>query len=191
MSYNEVYNRINAQKYAESYALTPNIKEYPYYKNNDCTNFVSQTLHAGGLKMEGNNWKSSDSWFCNTNNYKELKKVSLTFRSADYFLKYWGNYKGSGQNTAYYFFLLKPQEFIINFNQIYNMLEIGDVIQYGNPKPYHSQIVHNKIFNPLIGKHDLYMAQHSSNKLNISLYNYVIQLLKKENPFIFIYKIKA
>jgi hypothetical protein len=42
------YNRWKAMKYAEKYALSPN-KNYKYYKNGDCTNFVSQALRAGSM----------------------------------------------------------------------------------------------------------------------------------------------
>lgn len=57
------YNVTNALKYAEKYALIPNEK----YRNfndsgGDCTNFVSQILHAGGIPLT-NTWKPySGSW---------------------------------------------------------------------------------------------------------------------------------
>ncbi|AIZ58987.1 amidase domain-containing protein [Bacillus safensis] len=42
------YNRWKAMQYAEKYALKPN-KSYKYWKNADCTNFVSQALRAGSM----------------------------------------------------------------------------------------------------------------------------------------------
>lgn len=42
------YNRWQAMKYAEKYALKPN-KNYKYWPDGDCTNFVSQALRAGSM----------------------------------------------------------------------------------------------------------------------------------------------
>lgn len=42
------YSGYAAMKYAEKYALKPN-KNYKYYKDKDCTNFVSQALRAGRM----------------------------------------------------------------------------------------------------------------------------------------------
>lgn len=42
------YNRTKAINYADSWALTPN-EDYIYYSGNDCTNYVSQCLLAGGM----------------------------------------------------------------------------------------------------------------------------------------------
>ncbi|MCY7432992.1 amidase domain-containing protein [Bacillus safensis] len=42
------YYGYRAKVYADKYALKPN-KNYKYYPNGDCTNFVSQALRAGGM----------------------------------------------------------------------------------------------------------------------------------------------
>lgn len=42
------YNRWKAMEYADKYAFSPN-KNYKYYKNGDCTNFVCQALRAGSM----------------------------------------------------------------------------------------------------------------------------------------------
>ena len=51
LSYSK-FNINNAIKYAEKYALTPN-NEYKNFNDSggDCTNFISQILHAGGISF--------------------------------------------------------------------------------------------------------------------------------------------
>ncbi|AIY92475.1 hypothetical protein BHY07_06630 [Bacillus subtilis subsp. subtilis] len=55
------YSGYAAMKYAEKYALKPN-KNYKYYKDKDCTNFVSQALRAGRMPYF-KEWKPyTDAW---------------------------------------------------------------------------------------------------------------------------------
>jgi len=55
------YNRWKAKEYADKYALSPN-KNYKYYKDADCTNFVSQALKAGSIP-NFTEWKPyTDAW---------------------------------------------------------------------------------------------------------------------------------
>ncbi len=61
------YSPSSAASYAEQYATMRNVF-YPGYVS-DCTNFVSQCLHAGGLPMVGTNsttgiYESSSKWYC-------------------------------------------------------------------------------------------------------------------------------
>lgn len=185
------YNRKAVQEYIKKYALSPNFQEYVYFADNDCTNFVSQVLRAGGMMEVGTKWDSVESWFSNTTNIKELEKISITWRVSRYFMRHWGNEDGFGYNRAYKFYKTTPSEFIKNYSLLYNNLEVGDVIQYGNPLPYHSQVVYQKVFNESLGRNDLLMAQHTANKINISLYRYVFKLLKNKNHYIYIYKIEG
>lgn len=187
-----VYNREAAKAYAEMYAESHNTK-YPLFKENDCTNFVSQVLTAGGMKQVGQNYDSYQSWFCYTNDAKQLKKISLSWRSGRYFRRYWGNENGFGENAAKIFKEMTVLEALNNFDELYDFLEIGDVIQYGNPQnnnyPYHSQVIHAKEYNIVLGKNDLFMAQHSVNRKNVSLYDYLKLLQNKEIRNIYIYHI--
>lgn len=185
------YDRVAARHYAEKYALSPNVQEYPYYRSDDCTNFVSQVLKAGGMEEVGNSWDDFDSWFCRTSEEKTLKKVAITWRAARYFMRHWGNENGMGANRAYKFYKITPEEAITNFSYIYNTFQVGDVIQYGKPLPYHTQVIHNKVFNPFMGQNDLFIAQHTANRLNVSLYGYILKLLGKGNIYIYLYKIDS
>lgn len=188
------YNRLAAKKYAEEYALTPN-PAYPYYSDNDCTNFISQALRAGGLKYLGTKWNDYNSWFCNTtkSNVTSLKKVSLTWRSARYFRKHWGNENDIGENRSFIYREISLEEAIQNFHAIYSLLDIGDVVQHinyqNNAYPHHSQIIHSKVFNTSIVRDDLLVAQHSVNKKNVSLYKYISNLKNKNKRIICLYKI--
>lgn len=192
--YRPNYNRLAAKKYAEEYALTPN-PAYPYYSDNDCTNFISQSLRAGGLKYLGTKWNDYNSWFCNTtkSNVTSLKKVSLTWRSARYFRKHWGNENDIGENRSFIYREISLEEAIQNFHAIYSLLDIGDVVQHINYQnstyPHHSQIIHSKVFNASIVRDDLLVAQHSANKKNISLYNYISNLKNKNKRILCLYKI--
>ncbi|HEU4964212.1 MAG TPA: amidase domain-containing protein [Bacilli bacterium] len=61
------YNRVAAYKYAELWwdGFNPAYKRMP---DNDCTNFVSQVLHAGGIPMVPSSSRSKGWWYRNANN---------------------------------------------------------------------------------------------------------------------------
>lgn len=181
------YRRKLAASYAERYAEFPNLNEYPYYSGNDCTNFVSQALSAGGMYEEEGRWDSAKSWFCSTRKNNELKKVSLTWRTARYFHEYWSSQNVSGRKRAYGYEKIPLEHAILNFNKLYEALDIGDVVQYSNLAhdnyPYHTQIIHKKTDS------DFLMAQHTGNKKNISLYRYLNMIRNNLGSFIYIYVI--
>lgn len=76
------YSFQNAYNYAKKYWNTRN-PQYNYYNGNNCANFVSQCLVAGGFKTN-NTWKNGSTAFINcsslksyfTNNYSSIKYVS-------------------------------------------------------------------------------------------------------------------
>lgn len=187
------YDRNKAKEYAIRYALNPNIDKYPYFKDNDCANFVSQVLRAGGMKETGSKWDKLGSWFCKTKNTKKLDKISISWRAARYFRRYWGDEDGMGEHKAEGFYTMTVLESLQSFPRLYNLLEVGDVIQYGDPKtkcPYHTQVIYDKGYNPQVRRYDLYMAQHTANRLNISLYTYLSDLEDKETRNVYMYNIK-
>lgn len=186
------YNRNLAKNYAEKYALNPN-SQYPYFKDNDCANFVSQVLRAGGIEEVGSRWDDVSSWFCRTNDIKNLTKISITWRAARYFRRYWGNENGLGMNKAAVYTSMTAKQALDSFDMLVSMLDIGDVIQYGNPNnggyPYHTQVIHDKGLNIQIGKLDLFLAQHTVNRLYISFYEYLMRFTDKNIRPVYIYKI--
>lgn len=188
------FSRPNAKAYAETYAENPNLSEYPYYSNADCANFASQVLQKGGMAELGTNYADYNCWFCNTTDESQLTQVALTWRAARYFRRHWGNENGIGRNRAYAYTAMTVTQALQQFDNIYWDLWEGDVIQYGDPNnynyPYHTQVVHAYGYNPSIGRNDLFMAQHTSNVKNVSLYQYLSQFSDPNNRYIYIYEIK-
>lgn len=187
----EFYDRHKAQLYLERYTDKPNTLEYPYYKDADCANFISQAIAAGGMNKIYGPWDSYDSWFCAATNVKDLKNVAITWRTARYFRKHWGQERGIGLNRAKEYYEFTALEVLDNYHEIYKLLQIGDVIQHGNPKnsnlPYHTQMVYNKDFNYTIGIYDIFIAQHTRNVKGISLYKYLSMQQYRESRKVYIY----
>lgn len=188
------YDRNLAKEYAEKYALTPNTQEYPYIETNDCANFISQVLKAGGMEEVGSKWDKIESWFCNTKNDKDLHNISITWRAARYFRRHWGNENGLGSNRAAAYTTITAQQALDNFHRLFSLLNVGDVIQYGDPNkgghPYHTQVIHDKGFNWRINRYDLFLAQHTANRLYVSFYQYLTRFEDKNVRPVYIYRIK-
>lgn len=135
------YSRISAVQYALTYALSPN-PEYKYMPasdpiGNDCTNFVSQCIHAGGAPMS----KNSIPWWYENGKYSFSWTVANSFYLC---LKERARLNTTG---------LKGIE-------VYDlaMLELGDLIFYedSSGKIYHSAIVTSFYFGvPLISQHSI------------------------------------
>lgn len=191
---NLTYDRKLAKEYAEKYALTPNTGEYPYFEKDDCANFISQVLKAGGMKEVGTRWDKLEAWFCRTKSFKDLKSISITWRAARYFRRHWANENGLGGNRAAVAITITAKQALDNFDRLYTLLKEGDVIQYGKPNdndhPYHTQVIHDKGFNWRTNRYDLYMAQHTENRLYVSLYEYLSKFQDKEIRKVYIYRIK-
>ncbi|WP_167555474.1 amidase domain-containing protein [Gottfriedia acidiceleris] len=75
---NNRYNRFNAVKYAETWWDGHN-KEYPLYAN-DCTNFISQCLRAGGVRMVGMPKPGTGWWYKNHSNSSYSWRVAHALR---------------------------------------------------------------------------------------------------------------
>ena len=187
---NKKYNRRKAVKYARKYALNPKPGDV-HFEENDCANFVSLALRAGGMPMEGVRWDSIDSWFCNTSNSKELTKISLSWRAAKFFRRYWGKDNISKKVRAKNYREVKVRDALINYEDIEKSVQLGDVIQHINTKksnyPYHTQIITNKKHNSKYSVNDIYISQHTANARDISLYEYMLKIKDKDSQYICIY----
>lgn len=100
------YNVEKSVAYARKYALERN-SEYPCYEQN-CTNFVSQCLAAGGIVMQGaeeassrsrlNVSKDENEWFCTSAKFDDDIKThfntSFTFINTDAFIQYFTEVRG-------------------------------------------------------------------------------------------------
>lgn len=87
------YSGYDAAIYANTYAITPHAGAYPYFED-DCTNFVSQAVHAGGFStvnpgqnpQDNRNWWVAKSTFSTSGfNWSLAWSVSLDYRN---FLQY-------------------------------------------------------------------------------------------------------
>lgn len=144
-----VYSRIDAVRYAEKYAINYN-KKYIFFGvhqriGGDCTNFVSQCLHAGGAPYS---YDRRNSWWYNPG-YKEI--CSLSWSVAH----------------SLYWYLMKNHEKrlrgIKGYETDVSSIEPGDLVFYENKRGliFHSAIVTGFKNVPLI-------SQHSVNALNVS-----------------------
>ena len=158
------YSGYAAAKYAEKWAESYNTDKY-YKASQDCTNFVSQCLAAGGKKISSSlpSYEDTNYW----------RPHSATWENANYFKKYWKNrVESTGKRIA----SLTKSEKNSFATQIYNSLYRGDVVQYGNSSDDigHSQICYS-YGNSSSGFATLIMAQHTSNKKDIALHDYIQQ----------------
>lgn len=153
------YDGDKAARYAID-NVKPEIEGYynsKYYRaKEDCTNFVSQCLEAGGKKRTGTGTGYSDpSVWC---------PHRKTWENANSFKKYWKN-KG---------ITVKSHKItnITSLNQeLTNKFWSGDIFQYSDDDDVsdHSQIVCKRYIYD--GKKTLLMAQHSDDKMiNLLLY---------------------
>lgn len=165
---NTNYNRTNAANYAAQYVENRNTAYYEV-PGNDCTNFASQCVKAGGMSMTGNggNYSNYNNWYGGSGG------GSATWENAHQFRYHWGNVNGTGRKRAYSMTKVaasevKPYNNTASDNKwtnsIYNVVKPGDIIQYYNPntnETYHSQVVHRiSIEN---GELKVSMAQHTGN----------------------------
>lgn len=95
------YNASAAIAYARKYATSPNRTDYPYFSS-DCTNFVSQCVFAGGMRMYGapkqiGHESTTDKWYCDLfsewhGNYEYVDYgYSTSWSVAGDFYAYWRN----------------------------------------------------------------------------------------------------
>ena len=169
-STNKDYDRSGAKKYAEKYAERPGNKKYANYGSNgdggDCTNFVSQVLHeGGGLDFHGTvgyNRNQKDWYYYGPHvpkNTNDKKSRTSSWTGAHQVREHWAVVNGSGGKFAYQAKKYSVQDAQKNFDDIYEDLNTGDIVQYvdTNGRTVHSQVVHK------FKDGDVYMAQHSIN----------------------------
>jgi hypothetical protein len=155
------FNRHKAVAYARQYALTYN----PAYRTfpNDCTNFVSQAMLAGGWTQVDGPREANNVWWY-SGGFLGLRVASYTWGGAQNFYNF---LSVSGRGTL----AQGPAD-----------LDLGDVVQMRNGGTvHHTMIVTGKNGN------DLLLSYHTSNHLDESLQ--AIQARSAGEEFIY-WKIK-
>jgi hypothetical protein len=130
------YNRVSATDYARKHCKNHNNGQYPYIDDNDCTNFASQVLHAGGIPM-------SDAWYCKPSSWRDTCWLGVRIN-------------GYSCEDDYKF---PPQWAVVD--DLYNYLicnklarecvaaaaKAGDLIQYHNPSDgwHHTAVILNSV----------------------------------------------
>ena len=148
------YNRETAVQYALAYALTPN-PSYVYFEGNDCSNFISQCLRAGGA---GNDYNKTHPWWYNNG------QTSLCWAVASSL--FWYIRTRSAGNR----FGIKAQTFYLNDydsygREIQGKVVLGDLIQYINVM---GRIQHSAIITAFNEKGEPLISQHTTNGKNLS-----------------------
>ncbi|MHB1314135.1 MAG: amidase domain-containing protein [Christensenellales bacterium] len=150
-----VYNRDAAVRYALQYALTPN-PAYAFYPGDDCTNFISQCLQAGGARNDFNRaypwwhlggrtsvcWSVAHSLFWYIRTRSEKKRFGI--KAETYYLDDQDDYA----------------------RQIRGKVVLGDLIQYRNSQ---GRIQHSTMitgFDPQSG--EPLVSQHTFEGRNVT-----------------------
>lgn len=88
---NDKFSISKGVTYADQYAVTANVNDYGLASGGDCTNFVSQIKHEGGVPyyLTGNVKKGWSHWFEYHSNYRS-NAYSIKWCRANAFIKYYG-----------------------------------------------------------------------------------------------------
>lgn len=180
----KTYNAEKIQKFLEEFTLEP-CNRYPFFKENNCTNFISQVVYEGGISKIYGPWDNSSSWFCSTNSHKELEKISLSWRTARGFRAHF-----KSNNRCSYYEEVTLRKFLDNYNYYCSFLSVGSIIQYINLSkgtfPYHSQVIYN--INKNSKNKDIFICQNTRDLFNYSLLEYLNQLDSNKDYIICLYK---
>ena len=137
------YRRNLAVTYAERWWNSPN-PQFRYFDDDDCTNFISQVLWAGGAPMKATGKRDSGWWYFGNGGAGDTWSIS------------WATPHGL-------YWYLKTSDSYLTAKEVSDVysLEIGDVIFYdfqSNGRWDHSTVVTAKLPNgePLVNAHTDY-----------------------------------
>lgn len=108
-----MYHRQRALEYAEMHWNQPN-PHYRYFYSDNCTNFISQVLHAGGIPMEYSHSPSKGWWYRRIGDGRDEWSYSWTVAHSLY--HYLRQKRNHGLRAVLY---ERPEQ-----------LELGDLISY-------------------------------------------------------------
>ncbi len=151
------YDRNAAVRYALQYALSPN-RAYVYYEDNDCSNFISQCLRAGGAK---NDYNRTHPWW-----YDGRPSVCWAVAHS----LFWYIRTCSARNS----FGIRAKTYYLDDNNGYassikGKVEPGDLIQYRNDQ---GRIQHSAIITGFDSNGEPLVCQHTYNGKNVTWRKY-------------------
>lgn len=133
---NTAFYRMGVSLYGSMYWNNPNTN-YPVF-GADCTNFVSQAVHAAYMPMitASSHDDADDShWYLtNSTNY------SPSWTGADYFMRHWTRVRerSFAHNGRAYSVKIYTRDYILNnWNTFVSNVGIGDIIQYADGSDSH------------------------------------------------------
>lgn len=150
-----MYDRIKAIEYAKIWWNKRNPKYYNFDKlGGDCTNFISQCLHAGGIEM--NYYKYG--WFFN----------SLANRAPAW----------SGVDELYSFGINNASSKGVRFKKVdINSIQIGDVVQFRhNSATFTHALIVVKVDAP--SPKGIFVACHTNDAYNKPLSDFSFQEIR-------------
>lgn len=150
------YDRQSAVEYARTWALgrNPRYKDYDQW-GGDCTNFISQCVHAGKVPFDNQGKDEITRWYW----YSDTSRTP-TWTAADPFRRYLiGN---NNENTTNYGVYAVQAE--------YNELEIGDIVQLiYEGRAFHTMIISQVILDDKGDLLDYLICQHTYDLLDYPL----------------------
>lgn len=167
---NDRYDVEAAVAYARKYANTHN-PDYPLFEQN-CTNFVSQCLVAGGIAMDGkgkisetkkyNYIKNVSEWYSVARKNEKTGRMhystNTNFINTDSFINYFTEVRG-------YVYTIYNNDYEGKIN-CYNDIASGDVLMFYNDK---NEIVHVGIVSG-VGDMNAYYCANTNAKLDYGVF---------------------
>ena len=149
-----MFDRQAAINYAEKYAFNYNPDFYDFTEiGGDCTNFVSQCLFYGGIKMD----YSPLGWYY----------ISLSDRAPAW----------TGVNEFYSFGIKNKRTGFTLRSCLSSELDIADVIQLGDGNTYFHMLLVSKVV-VTDGVRQILVAAHDNDVFNAPLSNYAFKTIR-------------
>ena len=147
-----MYDANKAVEYAKKYYKNYNLNYYNFAAiGGDCTNFVSQCIHAGGIDMNYYGWY-----------YQGINNRAPSWTGVDEFFDFATNNQGVG---------LKAK--VVDISQ----LMVGDVVQLGNGQRYFHTLLVTKIISNK-GINNVFVAAHDRDAFDRALNSYVFRTIR-------------
>lgn len=148
-----IYNRDAAVRYALRYALIPN-PAYAYFDGSDCTNFISQCLHAGGASYD---YDRSHPWWYASGRASVCWAVAHSL--------FWYIRQCTAEDRGIVARTLYLDDADAYFTRIGGKIELGDLIQYRNAM---GDIRHSTMITGFDGSGEPLVSQHTFEGRNVS-----------------------